>query len=75
MADYFQNISEKIMPAGQMQSLLNANYIPGQIVPGSGESTLSGTAEKFSFLSNAIGKVSNTLGNALGSAVKGILIQ
>lgn len=78
LPDYPQQIhyvGDRPLPGGQMQSLLNANYTPDQIVTGSGVPTnpaFTGTAGGFSFLGNAIGKVGNALGSALGSAVKGM---
>lgn len=77
--DYPQQIhyvGDRPLPGGQVQSLLNANYTPDQVVTGSGVPTnpaFTGTAGAFSFLGNAIGKVGNALGSALGSAVKGII--
>lgn len=76
--DYPQQIhyvGDQPLPGGQMQSLLNANFTPDQIVAGSGVPTnpaFSGTAGGFSLLGNTIGKVGNALGSALGSAVKGV---
>lgn len=77
LPDYPQQIhyvGDRPLPGGHLQSLLNGNYTPDQIVTGSGVPTnpaFTGTAGGFSFLGNAIGKVGNALGSALGSAVKG----
>lgn len=77
LPDYPQQIhyvGDRPLPGGQVQSLLNGNYTPDQVVTGSGVPTnpaFTGTSGAFSFLGNAIGKVGNALGSALGSAVKG----
>ena len=77
LPDYPQQIhyvGDTPLPGGTMQSLLNGNFTPDQIVTGSGVPTnpaFTGTAGGFSFLGNAIGKVGNALGSALGTAVKG----
>lgn len=77
MPDYPQQIhyvGDRPLPGGQMQSLLNGNFTPDQIVTGSGVPTnpaFTGTAGGFSLLGNAISNVGNALGSALSSAVKG----
>lgn len=67
-------VGDRPLPGGQMQSLLNGNFTPDQIVTGSGvpsNPAFTGTAGGFSLLGNAIGKVGNALGSALSTAVKG----
>lgn len=78
LPDYPQQIhyvGDRPLPGGKLQSMLHANFTPDQIVTGSGVPTnpaFSGTAGGFSLLGNAIAKVGNALGSALGTAVKGI---
>lgn len=67
-------VGDAPLPGGHLQSILNGNFTPDQIVTGSGVPTnpaFTGTAGGFSILGKAIGNIGNALGSALSSAVKG----
>lgn len=67
-------IDDHPLPGGQLESLLNANFTPNQIVTGSGLPTnpaFSGISGGFSMLGDTIGRIGNALGSALGTAIKG----
>lgn len=76
--DYPQQIhyiSDKPLPGGHLQSILNANFTPNQIVAGSGvpdNPAYTGSAGAFSVIGNALHNAGNGLGSALGTLVKGM---
>lgn len=67
-------VGDKPLPGGQLQSLLNGNFTPDQIVTGSGpagNSAFTGTAGGFSLLGNSVVKAGEALGSLCSSLVTG----
>lgn len=70
----FLNIFNTPMPGGRQQSLLNANYTPGEIVTSSGPATNTfdtGSAATFDLFGSGISNAGKSLAAAVGSIIGG----